>query len=272
MIAQPSTSALETLAPQANGLGLVAASLRVLVSPLLQSLGVRHGFTTRQGGVSTGRYESLNLGEKWGDDAEQVAENLRRVALEGGFAPNALCQVNQVHGISVAVLETVERRQRDADGMATRAPLCLGVYSADCVGMLFADGKGRVAAVHGGWRGTVDGIAGQAVAALVQLGAQPHEIRVALGPSIGPCCFEVQDDVASRFAQLPGALERRPDGRRFVNLRQANRHFLQNAGVKPAHIDDAPPCTHCDARRFYSYRRDGAGIGQHLSFIVGGGS
>jgi YfiH family protein len=273
MIAQPGISALEKLGPPRDGPGLLAASSRLLVSPLLASLGVRHGFSTRMGGVSTGRYATLNLGETWGDDLERVTENLRRVGDSGGFTAAALCQVQQVHGTTVAIVNSVEKRQRQADGMATGAPLCLGVYSADCVGMLLSDGEGRVAAVHAGWRGTVQGIAAEAVRALEQLGAAAARVRVALGPSIGPCCFEVQEDVATHFRALcEGALEVREGGRMFGNLRRVNRHFLERSGVLPEHIDDAPPCTHCDAQRFFSFRRDGAGIGQHLAFIVGGGS
>jgi YfiH family protein len=249
----------------------------LLVSPLLQELGVRHGFTTRLMGVSTGRYESLNLGETWGDEPQRVTENLRFVAKEGGFRSDALCQVAQVHSVEVVPVNSLERRQRQADGMATSEPLTLGVYSADCVCLLFADGSGRVAAVHAGWRGTVAGIAARAVETLVGLGAAPTELRAALGPSIGPCCFEVQEDVASRFAErCPEFLRRQVsrDGvqRCFVDLRLCNRRFLEAAGMLPEHIADEPPCTCCDRRRFFSYRRDGAGIGQHLAFIVGGGS
>lgn len=273
MIAQPSPGALETLLPKAAGLVAKEGSSRLLVSSLLQSLELRHGFTTRLGGVSSGRFESLNLGETWGDDSAASATNLSRVAQDGGFTPQSLCQVAQVHGTTVLALDRVEKRARQADGMATDAPLCLGVYSADCVGMLFADGRGRVAAVHAGWRGTLAGIAAEAVHSLVALGARASEVRVALGPSIGPCCFAVQEDVASRFREVsPHAVEQRANGQLFIDLRRCNRQFLEAAGVLPQHIDDTPPCTHCDPQRFFSYRRDGAGIGQHLAFIVGGGS
>lgn len=273
MIAQPSPGALEKLLPKAAGLVAKEGSPRLLVSSLLQSLEVRHGFTTRLGGVSVGRYESCNLGETWGDEKAASATNLSRVAQDGGFSVPSLCQVVQVHGTTVLPLDRVEKRARQADGMATQKPLCLGVYSADCVGMLLTDGRGRVAAVHAGWRGTVSGIAAEAVQALVALGAHAAEVRAALGPSIGPCCFEVQEDVASQFrAVSPRAIERRANGQLFIDLRRCNRQFLESAGVLPQHIDDTPPCTHCDPQRFFSYRRDGAGIGQHLAFIVGGGS
>lgn len=243
----------------------------VLHSPLLTELAVRHGFTTRLGGVSTGRFASLNLGDRWGDSPADVAENLDRVSMLAGFPPASLCQVNQVHGAYVACLSAPERRLRDADGMAAQDPLTLAVYSADCVPILLADGHGRVAAVHAGWRGTVAGIAAAAVRALVGLGATAAQLRAALLPSIGPCCFEVQEDVASQFRSVqPGAVQREANGRRTVDLWLANRQFLLDAGLRSEHIEDRPACTCCDARRFFSYRRDGAGIGQHMAFIVGG--
>jgi hypothetical protein len=242
-------------------------------SPLLTSLGVRHGFTTRIGGVSAGRFHSLNLGDRWGDEPDAVRENLRRVSLRAGFAPESLCQVNQVHGTDVVHLRSPERRQRPADGMSTQDALTLGVYSADCVPILLADGQGRVAAVHAGWRGTVAGIATQAVHALTALGAEPNQLRAALFPSIGPCCFEVQEDVASAFRGVqPDTVRKKPSGRLVVDLWQANRELLLRAGLRSEHIEDRPACTCCDATRFFSYRRDGAGIGQHMAFIVGGGA
>ena len=91
-----------------------------------------------------------------------------------------------------------------------------------------------------------------------------------MAPSIGPCCFEVQADVAEPFAQVAPASVQQRDGRRFVDLWRANRQWRLTAGLRPDHIDDRPPCTCCDEQHYFSYRRDGAGIGQHLAFICGG--
>jgi YfiH family protein len=163
-----------------------------------------------------------------------------------------------------------ERGQRQADGMVSEQKLALGVLSADCVSILLADGQGRVAAVHAGWRGTVADVAGAAVAALGELGARPKDLRAALGPSIGPCCFEVQADVAAAFFPVSADSVNQRAGRLYVDLWRTNRELLLRAGLDPLHIDVPPPCTRCDPERFYSYRRDGAGIGQHLAFILGG--
>ena len=175
----------------------------------------------------------------------------------------AACIIQFLPGIS---LTHPSPRQCEAAGEA----LVLGVLSADCVSILLADGKGRVAAVHAGWRGTVQDVAGAAVQGLIALGARREELRAVLGPSIGPCCFEVQADVAAAFTKVCGDSVQPRDGRIYVDLWRTNRALLLQAGLLQRHIDAAPPCTFCDARRFFSYRRDGAGIGQHLAFILGG--
>jgi YfiH family protein len=130
-----------------------------------------------------------------------------------------------------------------------------------------------VAAAHAGWRGTVADMAGAAVAALCRLGARPKDIRAALLPSIGPCCFEVQADVADRFAAVvPESVQQR-QGRLYADLWTANRALLLRAGLEPGHIDAATRCTLCDPATYFSYRRDGAQVGktgQHLAFIIGG--
>lgn len=244
----------------------------VLFAPLLTAIGVRHGFTTRCGGVSRGRYASLNLGRNWGDDLQAVDANLDRVARIAGFSVDRLTQVWQVHGSLVLHVTAPERATREADGLATSHDLALGVMSADCVSLLLADDEGRVAAAHAGWRGTLAGIATEAVAALATLGADVQRIRAVLGPSIGPCCFEVQRDVSDLFvAQDPAVLHER-SGRRYIDLWRYNQKLLMHAGLRTEHIAGNPPCTRCDAERFYSFRRDGAQIGQHLAFIVGGSS
>lgn len=248
----------------------LGGSERVLVSPLLSEIGVRHGFTTRLGGVSSGRFATCNLGRTWGDDPACADHNLQLVAGDVGFAVAKLCQVIQVHGRTVLPLTAPERRQHEADGMASQHDLVLGVLSADCVSILLADGAGRVAAVHAGWRGSVAGAATAAVVALEQLGARKERLRAVLGPSIGPCCFEVKADVAAEFAAVYAPSVQPRGERLFVDLWQTNRELLRRAGLPPEHISAAPPCTACDGRRFYSYRRDGAGIGQHLAFVVGG--
>ena len=236
--------------------------------------GVRHGFSTRRGGVSTGRYATLNVGNRWGDDPGAVAHNRRRLAAAGGFDWTRLYSARQVHGARVALVvdgTLIERvAETEADVVVTAVPgAVVGVYTADCVPILIADREGRVAAAHAGWRGTVQGVAVAAVEALVSIGARREQLRAALGPSICARCFEVGDEVAAAFDGLtPSAVIRQPDARPHVDLWEANRQLLVSAGLAESSIDAAPPCTMCEAERFFSFRRDGGGIGQQLSFVV----
>lgn len=246
--------------------------MMIVTSPLLR--GVRHGFSTRRGGVSTGRYATLNVGGKWGDDPEHVAHNRRRLAAAGGFDWAHLFTARQVHGARVALVVEGTLAERvaatEADVVATAVPgAVVGVYTADCVPILIADGEGRVAAAHAGWRGTVQGVASAAVEALVSIGARREQLRAALGPSICARCFEVGDEVAAEFDRITPAAVIRADGAKpHVDLWAANRQLLVAAGVRDDAIDAAPPCTMCEPERFFSFRRDGAGIGQQLSFVA----
>src|SRR5215831_7124488 len=191
-----------------------------------------HGFSTRVGGVSEGAYAWLNLGAKWGDDPARVRENRRRFFRAAGV--EGVLSVRQVHGADVTVVdaalatdpETVARTR--ADALVTPLPgVAVAVYTADCIPVLLADPvRGALGAVHAGWRGLVAGVIGAAVAALGRGGTRPRDVRAALGPSIGPCCFEVGDEVAAQFAPAfvkPGASVR---GRPLVDLRAAARQAL----------------------------------------------
>ncbi len=229
--------------------------------------GLVHGFTDRNGGVSEGRYASLNLGAKWGDAPEAVVENLRRVAAAAGFDPDALRLVRQVHGRDV-----VRASQASADTTAdaiwcTRdEALVVGVLTADCVPVLLCDRAATVAcAVHSGWRGTVAGIVTAAVETLREdAGAAPHDLVAAIGPCIEVGAFEVGPEVA---AQFPDDLVDRSRTRPHVDLVGAVRRQLVDAGLRPENVDRVGGCTHANADRWFSYRRDGGGIGQMLAFI-----
>jgi polyphenol oxidase len=138
--------------------------------------------------------------------------------------------------------------------------------------LLFADPVARViGSAHAGWRGTVGGVATNVIARMVELGASAANIRVALGPSIGPCCFEVGPEVVDEFravfGEVPGMVVAGPK-KDHIDLRVAMRAQLERAGIAPGHIDNAPPCTRCEGDRFFSYRRDGKEGGVHMGFIA----
>ncbi len=255
--------------------------------PLLKSdrigAGFVHGFTTRAGGVSPPPYDTLNLGGKWGDEPEHVAENRRRLAEAVGGQPFL---ARQVHGTVIRRVragdDPAEVARHAADGLCTDVPgLVVGVLVADCVPVLMADLRtGACAAVHAGWRGTVAGILPAAVRTLAsEFGSRPEDLRVVLGPAIGPCCFEVGLEVADAVvaaiseARARGIVLPSPRGRAdkaHVDLHAANRLLLERAGVDPGAIDDvdlAAACTHHDRQRFFSFRRDGAATGQQMGVI-----
>ena len=227
-----------------------------------------HGFTDRLGGVSTGKHESLNLGVRWGDEPAAVAENLRRVAAAAGFEPGELRTIRQVHGKAVWRAATMPAGA-EGDALWARAgdgPLVVGVLTADCVPVLLADRSGTaVAAIHSGWRGTVQDIVGATVAALAADGVDPADLVAAIGPCIEAAGFEVGEEVAREFA--PAFVRRDLGARPHVDLVAAVRAQLVAAGVPEKAIDRVGGCTWADPGKYFSYRRDGAGIGQMLAFV-----
>jgi hypothetical protein len=251
------------------------AAVEILRSSVMPGpeAGIIHGWPTRAGGVSPGKRASLNLGLRWGDAPENVEENRRRVAAAAGYDPARLVVTKHVHGVNVWVVGDPQPEPAEFDGLVTSRPGdVLGAFAADCIPMVFADPARRVVgAAHAGWRGTVGGVAPNVVAVMRErFGCRPADIRVALGPSIGPCCFEVGPEVVAQFtAALPGVPGLVVPGPRkeHIDLRVATRALLERAGVRPEHIDAAPPCTRCDAERFFSFRRDGQEGGVHMGFV-----
>jgi YfiH family protein len=251
----------------------ISAPLTCLRAPW--DAAVTHGFLGRTGGVSRGEYAALNLGIHVGDDPAAVAENLRRVRVKLGRRAGEFARVNQVHGAEVRVVTGGNAGERPrADGMVTgEAGVMLAVFTADCVPILMRSKRARaVAALHAGWRGVIAGIAGAGVAAMERMGARPEEISAALGPSIGRCCFEVDEDLGARFVrEIAGADRHRRAGRTgkaYLDLRAILRDQLITAGLDANEIAEVGPCTRCASERFFS-RRAAGGIttGLQMSFI-----
>ena len=218
--------------------------------------------------MSSGARASLNLGKRWGDDEANVLENRRRLAQHAGYDPAQLQATRHVHG--TYVWKVGEPEVAECDGLVCdRVGPVLGAFAADCVPILFADPVARViGAAHAGWRGTVGGVAGNVIKRMVEAGARAGDIRVALGPSIAACCFEVGPEVVAQFREtfgdVPSMVVAGPH-KDHIDLRVATRALLERAGVRQ--IDDRPPCTRCHGDRFFSYRRDGLDGGVHMAFI-----
>jgi hypothetical protein len=241
-----------------------------LTSSLLSSAGFAHGFATRRGGVSRPPFDTLNFRMAEGERPEDVAENLRRFALEVGFATSELYLVNQVHGSRVLVAgeRGAVHANDDADAVVVGGGNVGGVRVADCVPILVGDlVTGRAAAIHAGWRGIEAGVIG---AALATLGDSRSTRVAAIGPCIAGCCFEVGADVAERIVQAtrePGVRVESSRGKARIDLRLAARAELRAHGLSPGDIDDVGGCTRCDKERFFSFRRDGEASGRHLAAI-----
>ena len=189
-------------------------SVPVITSPLLANLpGVRHGFFTRQGGVSSGVYESLNVGVGSRDDPDAVQENRGLAAAAFGAKPEQLLTCYQIHSALAVVADRPWTRRPEADAVASRAPgLMLGALAADCAPVLLADPEARVvAAAHAGWKGALGGVIEAAVDAMTSLGAAPGRIVAAVGPCIGPASYEVGMDFLEAFTR--GA----PESERFFS-------------------------------------------------------
>ena len=232
------------------------------------NLTVRHAFTTRLGGVSTGALSSLNLGIHRGDRPANVLENHRRLCNALGISIRDLVFTCQIHTDTVRVVTAAHRGQGlffpppDCDGLVTADHgVALAAFSADCPLILLQDpDTGAVGAVHSGWRGTALGIARQAVETMVQaFGTNPSHLQAAIGPSIGRCCFETGRDVPDAMFRALG-VDALPaissaNGKYHVDLQELNRTWLRLAGVEQVEI--STDCTACQPDRFWSHRRSG---------------
>lgn len=245
--------------------------------PLLTAIGkITHGFTDRRSGVSVHPYKSLNLAGHVGDSDGSVIENRQGVlrALQGQDVHSLhWVSLEQVHGDDLVQVCASSDSGAQGDGLWTQTPgLALAILVADCVPILLADTQGRaVAAVHAGWRGTAAGIAGKMVKTLVSTGIAVEDLRVALGPAIGPDHFEVGEEcVQALRAAYPHSDEAFIQGmgsKWLADLWRLNRDNLLSAGVLPEAIAALEHCTVCEPR-YFSYRREGGVTGRQAAVIA----
>ncbi|HJM48496.1 MAG TPA: peptidoglycan editing factor PgeF [Alphaproteobacteria bacterium] len=223
--------------------------------------GLRHGFFSRDGGVSRPPYDSLNCGLGSADAAEAVSENRQRAMARLGLAAEQLTTVYQVHGTDVVTVEApwAAAASPQADALVTRQPgIALGVLTADCAPVLLADAEaGVVAAAHAGWRGALAGIVSATIERMGELGARPAATRAAVGPCIGQDSYQVGPEFPAAFVAADAANERF-----FVAGAGEKFHFdlegfvvaeLAAAGV--GHVEALALDTCADGERFFSYRR-----------------
>lgn len=242
-------------------------------------LDIPHAFTTRLGGVSEGIFASLNIAMHRGDDAENVAKNYEILANALDFDVNNLVLTRQTHSDIVRRVTKSDACGLDhhaypeCDALITNDAGCaLVVFTADCTPILLWDSvTGAVGAVHAGWRGTAADIAGKTVRKMTaEFGCDPRNILAAIGPNIGACCFETDEDVPNamlaEFGKEAEQFIARTDDKFHVDLKSVNALALRRAGVESIEISD--DCTMCQPDRFWSHRITGINRGSQGAIIV----
>lgn len=242
--------------------------------------GIIQGFTTRHEGVSRPPYNSLNLGANTLDQQHNVEGNRNLLARAFGTTPERMVTVRQTHGTDILVIDEPNDDLThflglEADAVITNQPgVLIGVTVADCAPILIHDRKTRViAAVHAGWQGTATRLAGKTVAALQSMfGSAPADLHAAIGPSIGRCCYDVDEPVRQAFRQngidWESCSEASGENSWKLDIPAANRDLLIAAGVSPAHIQVSDMCVCCHRELFFSYRRDDGDTGRQMGFIM----
>lgn len=254
--------------------------------PMLKDTGiVRHGFSTRLGGVSEGYYASMNLSFDRGDKKEAVAENFRRIGEALGVRCEDMVLSRQTHTTNVRIVTdadrgkgiTRERDYTDVDGLVTNVPgICLVTSYADCVPLFFVDPVKKVIGLsHSGWRGTVGKIGRKTVELMHErFGSDPADILAAVGPSVCMDCYEVSGDVIEKFKEAfpencwDQLFYEKPDGKYQLDLWKANELIFQESGILPEHIAVTNICTHCNSDILYSHRAAGDKRGNLCAFLA----
>lgn len=247
--------------------------------------GIMHFISTRHGGVSEGNYESLNLGFRTMDSPENVIENRRRLSVASGIDLQQFVFANQVHGNNVSLISagdssagvfSIDNDIRETDAMiSAEKGLCLTVMVADCVPVLLYDKKNQlVAAIHAGWQGTVKKIVEITVHKMIsEFQSDPVNILAGIGPSIGPCCYEVGDNVCEAvLASFPASSHSElliPKNSKFhFNLWEANKLQMMSAGIPESNIEISNMCSLCRHDEFFSYRHFKSNSGRFAAGIM----
>lgn len=248
---------------------------------------VKHGFSTRKGGVSTGIFSSMNLNFKRGDDPDAVLENYRRMAAALNMRVEDMVLSDQTHTTNVRVITEEDRGKgilrpqdySDVDGMITNVPEIVLVTSyADCVPLYFVDPvRKAIGLSHSGWKGTVGHIGQKTVWKMHEVyGSEPKDIVAAIGPSICQSCYEVSDDVAEAFRanftadEAADILLDKGNGKYQLDLWKANWYVLTDAGLLPEHLSVTDLCTACHPDLLWSHRKTNGqrgGLSAFLSLI-----
>ena len=231
---------------------------------------LRHAFTTRAGGISTGYFAEMNLSFNTGDNRDTVIKNYEILCNALEINPEHLVLSQQTHTDNIKIVTKADCGKgifkpydySDIDALITAdTGVALVTHSADCCLLGFYDPEKRViAATHAGWRGTVKEIGKKTVQVMEKsFGCKPADIVACIAPSIGKCCYEVDDPVYNEFVKLPyldinSVFTKKPNGKYMLDLWEANRQILLNSGIKNDNIDITDLCTNCHSNEFHSHR------------------
>lgn len=245
---------------------------------------VRHGFSTRLGGVGKKPYDTLNLALHVGDEPDDVIENRNRVCdiFDVDITKIVTCQ--QVHGTNIEVVgakhagigaRSYDEAFSDTDGVITNRPgLLLATFYADCVPIFILDPvKKVVGSIHAGWKGTVAGIGAVALERMKsEYGSEPADCLIGIGPSIGPCCYEIDspviNELSRKFPWWREVISESGAKLQHLNLWETNRRILTDAGVPEKNIEIAGECTCCSQELLFSYRGGQGVTGRMGAFIM----
>jgi len=258
-------------------------SLKYITFPKLTKTGiVKHTFSTRHGGVSTGDCATMNLSFKRGEPRENVLKNYSILCDAVGIDTSHLVLSHQTHTNNVRIVTTFDCGTgvtkpsfSDVDGLITnQSGVALVTQYADCTPLLFCDPVEKVIATsHAGWRGTVKLIGKVTVDKMKdEFGCKPENIVIGIGPCIGKCCYEVDDPVFNEFIKVPflnlnSILFQKNNGRYMLDLVEANKQILVHSGIKPENIDASDICTCCNASDLHSHRATGGKRGNLAAII-----
>jgi hypothetical protein len=240
------------------------------ISDLTKLGWVRHAFLTRQGGVSSPPYDSLNLSEENGDRIEHVSQNKSMIAEAFGFEPNRLILLNQIHQDKILIIRDSFNPFSfllEYDALITDVPnLFSGILTADCLPIFVVDGKKKViAAIHAGRQGTSLHITTKVLKKMKEeFDCSSEDFLVTLGPSIGPCCYEIDEKVFQ--PEWEPLSTSRGSAKWMVDLARINIAQMKREGIEEEQISWINLCTHCHNDLFFSYRKEGR-TGRQLSFV-----
>lgn len=273
-----------------NHLNEDGSLLQYLQFPAMEKTGIAtHAFSTRIGGASKGIWSSMNLSFTRGDDPKDAYENFHRYAVLFGVSDDHMVLSHQTHTVNVRVVTEEdagkglieERDYSDVDGLITNVPgLVLSIFAADCVPLLFVDPVHKaIGASHSGWRGTVNRMGRVTIEKMKEaFGTEPEDLVCAIGPSICRSCYEVSEDVASEFKNaFPGheseiltddGLNEQGEHKFHLDLWNANRIVLEEAGVEAGNIGITDICTNCNPDLLFSHRFTKGKRGNNAAFIM----